>query len=253
MIARVARAYGYVRASTLKQDISPEAQKATIQAQADALGLVVHGVFEDVGESGGTRFDQRPEGRALCEVLGQGDHLFVAKLDRAFRNTVDCLTMVERWKQLGVKLHFCDLGAMPIDPTTPIGEFILTIMAAVAKLEREFIRQRTREALAHRKRRGELKSRFPGYGFAWHRRWDAKLQKHVRVRVACPQERAVMQSIVAWRLEGITWDEIRQKIQYELKLKTKDGREWTTSRVVRAFVAELELQKRENGGPDGEP
>jgi DNA invertase Pin-like site-specific DNA recombinase len=206
------------------------------------LGLFVDSYFEDVGESGSKRFDQRPKGRELCERLGPGDHLFVAKLDRAFRNTVDCLSMVERWKKLGVKLHFCDLGAMPIDPTTPIGEFILTIMAAVAKLEREFIRQRTREAMAARKRTGHAVSRYPGYGFAWRKQWDAKRQKTVKVRVPCPEERAVMKSIVQSRLEGATWDAIYQRVRHE---KTKDGRPWTRSRIVRAFLAELELQQRE--------
>jgi DNA invertase Pin-like site-specific DNA recombinase len=248
MIAEASRAYGYIRASTLKQDISPEAQKATIEAQATALGLVIDACFQDLGQSGSKRFDERPEGRNLCDQLAQGDHLFVSKLDRAFRNTIDCLTMVEKWKKLGVKLHFCDLGAMPIDPTTPIGEFILTIMAAVAKLEREFIRQRTREALALRKRDGHGLGKYPGYGFAWCKQWDPKQQKTVKVRVACPEERAVMRSIVAWRLEGRSWDAIRQHVQYELKLQTKEGVVWTRSRIVRAFLAELELQKLENGG-----
>jgi DNA invertase Pin-like site-specific DNA recombinase len=252
MIAKAPRAYSYVRASTLKQDISPDAQKATIEAQATALGLVIDACFQDLGESGGKRFDQRPEGRNLCEQLAHGDHLFVAKLDRAFRNTVDCLTMVECWKKLGVKLHFCDLGAMPIDPTTPIGEFILTIMAAVAKLEREFIRQRTREALALRKRKGHCNGLYPGYGFAWRKQWDPKQQKTIKVRVPCPEERAVMKSIVGWRLEGQSFDAIRQHVQYELRLLTKDGREWSRARIVRAFLAELELQKRETEGAANE-
>jgi putative DNA-invertase from lambdoid prophage Rac len=252
MIADASRAYGYIRASTLKQDISPEAQKATIEAQATALGLVIDACYQDVGESGSKRFDQRPEGRNLCDQLAQGDHLFVSKLDRAFRNTIDCLTMVEKWKQLGVKLHFCDLGAMPIDPTTPIGEFILTIMAAVAKLEREFIRQRTREALALRKRQGHGLGKYPGYGFAWCKQWDAKQQKTVKRRVPCLEERAVMRSIVGWRLEGKSFDAIRQHIQYELRLVTKEGSEWSRARIVRAFLAELELQKRETEGSTDE-
>jgi DNA invertase Pin-like site-specific DNA recombinase len=61
MIYRPPKTFAYLRASTLKQDISPEAQRATIETQASRLGLFVDSYFEDVGESGSKRFDQRPK------------------------------------------------------------------------------------------------------------------------------------------------------------------------------------------------
>jgi hypothetical protein len=37
-------------------------------------------------------------------------------------------------------------------------------------------------------------------------------------------------------------------MKFELKLATKEGRPWSRSRIMRAFLAELELQKQEIGG-----
>jgi len=59
-----------------------------------------------------------------------------------------------------------------------------------------------------------------------------------------------MREIAQWRLEGQSWDEIRQHVVYRLKLVTKDGKPWTQSRIMRAFQAELILQAKENGSSE---
>jgi hypothetical protein len=64
------------------------------------------------------------------------------------------------------------------------------------------------------------------------------------------EQRRVMKEIVKWRLDGRSWDEIRQHIVYGLKLVTKDGKAWNHSRIIRAFQAELRLQAIENGGSE---
>ena len=48
-----------------------------------------------------------------------------------------------------------------IDTTTPTGKFMLTVFAAVAELEREYILQRQREGIAIAKQAGKYKGRKP--------------------------------------------------------------------------------------------
>ena len=70
--------------------------------------------------------------------------MVVAKLDRAC-STIDAANLLARSEREGWKLVALDLG---LDPTTPAGELVATIMAAVAQWERRVIGVRTREALA---------------------------------------------------------------------------------------------------------
>ena len=75
MIYRPPLTLAYLRASTLKQDISPEAQRATIEAQASGLRLFVDSYFEDVGESGSKRFGQRIRSSNISCSKGSIVHL----------------------------------------------------------------------------------------------------------------------------------------------------------------------------------
>ena len=81
--------------------------------------------------------------------------VIVWKLDRAFRNALDCLRCVEEWQRLGVSLRIIDLGGQPIDTKSAAGKFMLTIVAAVAEMERSNARERQRAGIeAARKRNG---------------------------------------------------------------------------------------------------
>jgi DNA invertase Pin-like site-specific DNA recombinase len=151
--------------------------------------------------------------------------------------------ILERLERLGVKLHVCNLMGGAIDLSSPMGRFMIHILAAFAELERAFISERTRDGMAKRKREHRPVSPYAGYGFTWEKRWiDGK---RVKVRVECPEERKAMKSIALWKLQGKTWDEIRQHLVYNLKLKTKEGKPWDDNRIRRAYRAELMLQLRE--------
>ena len=54
--------------------------------------------------------------------------------DRLARSTTDLLALVEQLKTKGVALEFIDNPALNTD--TPQGEFMLTVLAAIAQLER---------------------------------------------------------------------------------------------------------------------
>jgi DNA invertase Pin-like site-specific DNA recombinase len=248
--------YGYIRVSTDRQAISPKVQREAIETAASRMGRPIDAWFEDApivredgtmddSVSGAVFIGLRKAGGALIGRLRRGDVVVVAKIDRAFRSLTDCAGCLDRWERMGVAIHICDLAGQ-MDVSTPMGKAMVQMLAVFAELERKMISQRTREALALRKRKGHATGKYAGYGFRWERRWDREQLKHVKVKVADEEERRVMREIARWRLEGRSWDEIHQHIVYGLKLVTKDGKPWTMSRIVRAFQAELLLQARDD-------
>ena len=239
------RIYAYVRASTDKQENSPDCQKDRIKDYLTGRGIgAVDAFYTDTAVSGKTPIDTRPAGCELFKHLRRGDHLVVTKIDRAFRSTADCAIKIDTLHRMGVRLHIVDFMGDSIDIGSPQGRMFIHIVAAFAEYEREMISQRTKEGLAHRKKKGVAHSRFPGYGFKWEKRWiDGKLTK---IAVRDDEEREVMGSIVVWRIQNnLSWDEIRQHLVYTLKIKTKEGTDWDLNRIRRACKAELNLQLQE--------
>ncbi len=240
--------YGYGRASTRKQEDSPEVQKEHIQRYATLHQLGDVTVFIDSAKSGKVAWQDRPGGAALFGRLKPGDHVIIAKLDRAFRRLADCVVVLEQLERMGVKLHVVNLLGGAIDLSSPMGRFLIHILAAFAELERAFISERTKDGLANKKKRGVAHTHYPGYGYRWQK--QVIDGKWVKVKVRDDQERQVMASIVAWRMGSppIGWEEITRHLNHNLKLKTKDGTAFTVERVRRLCKAELELQLHEQRG-----
>jgi DNA invertase Pin-like site-specific DNA recombinase len=108
-------------------------------------------LIEDAGVS--AKSLDRPGMTHALELLANREAgvLIVAKLDRATRSVMDAANLLARSQREGWKLVALDLG---LDPTTPTGELVATIMAAVAQWERRAIGVRTREALAAKRAQG---------------------------------------------------------------------------------------------------
>jgi DNA invertase Pin-like site-specific DNA recombinase len=126
-----------------------------------------------------------------------------------------------------------------------MGRFLIHILAAFAELERAFISERTKEALAGKVRHGFAHSRHPGYGFRW--KTISVDGKATKVKERDDAERSVMRSILMWRMQEdpLSWEAIRRHLTHTLKLRTKDGKLWDENRIRRACKAELMLQLSE--------
>lgn len=156
----------YIRESTNKQDESPEVQEAQANAYAQMRGYTVTNVIHDAETSAGKPFLTRPHAPRVNKMIMRKrvDHVIATKLDRMFRDVVDCLTNVDRWDRTGVSLHLLDMGGSAVDTKSPAGRFMLTVLAGAAEWERRRIGERTREALAHKKAKGEVYGPVPfGY------------------------------------------------------------------------------------------
>lgn len=254
-VALLGRTYGYLRVSTDRQALSPEVQRQIITETARRFGREIDTWFQDAptqnadgswndAQSGSIPLPERRAGRELCARLKRDDLVIVAKVDRAFRKLSDCVIMLDRWERVGVNLILCDFPMLS-DLSNPFQKAFIQFVAIFGEIERKLTAQRTREALSLRKRKGHAFNQHPGFGFQWEKRWDATQKKYVKVKVTNHDERNVMREIVKWKLDGHTWDHIVDHLNYSLKLKTKNGTEWSRSRVIRAFRAELKLQQEQ--------
>ncbi|MBL4572945.1 MAG: recombinase family protein [Gammaproteobacteria bacterium] len=158
----------YTRVSTIEQvqtGISLEVQLEITQRYAAFKNLEVISVISDEGVSGSIPLHDRPGGRRLLElVLDPKVSVVIAyKLDRVFRDTADCLITTKQWDLADVDLHLVDIGGQPVDTSTAMGRFFLTIMAGVAEMERNLIIERTRAAMTHLKENNRLAGSLP-YG-----------------------------------------------------------------------------------------
>ena len=90
--------------------------------------------------------------KALLEYVREGDALVVTAVDRLGRNTVDVLTTVESLQRKGVSVVSMREG---FDLGTPIGKAMLTMLAAVAELERDNIKARQLAGLERARAEGK--------------------------------------------------------------------------------------------------
>jgi site-specific DNA recombinase len=148
---------GYIRVSQTRgregdSFISPKVQRDRIQAWADMRDVEIGAWHEDLDQSGGKL--HRPGLDAMLARIhtGQTGGLAVAHLDRLSRAGVaDALRLVESVHEAGAKIAVVDLG---IDPTTPVGEFSMTLFLALGRMQRRQFQERWEEAQARAIGRG---------------------------------------------------------------------------------------------------
>ena len=160
------KAVGYIRVSTDKQaehGVSLDAQQAKLAAYAALYDLELVDVIVDAGASAKT-LDRPGLQRALGMLrTGQANALLVAKLDRLTRSVKDLGTLVEDYfsSDAITLLSVAD----SIDTRTAAGRLVLNVLGSVAQWERETIGERTAEALAHKRTRGEKTGGDLPYGY----------------------------------------------------------------------------------------
>ena len=149
------RIVGYLRVSTEEQaesGLGLRAQERVIRAEASRRGWTIVGIYTDRATSGKSLAGRNALRQALADLeSGQAQALVVAKLDRLSRSLLDFAGLVARSNRRGWALVAIDLG---VDTTTPAGKLVASVMASVSEWERDIIGQRTREALAVRRRDG---------------------------------------------------------------------------------------------------
>ncbi|WP_347978678.1 recombinase family protein [Microbacterium sp. ProA8] len=139
--------YAYIRTSTKDQN-------ADLQRDAIAKIDGIKRVYADEGVSG--TLASRPDWDRLIDRLEEGDEVIVWKFDRIGRNTMNVLEAVKTITDKGATFRSL---TEQIDTSGPMGQAMLTIMAAFAQLERDTIAERTRAGLQAAKAKGKIGGR----------------------------------------------------------------------------------------------
>ena len=135
------KCYIYTRVSTAAQTegFSLEAQQERLYEYAEYRELEIAGDYCDAGKSGKS-IKGRPEfQRMMDDIISQKDNIsyvLVFKLSRFGRNAADVLKSMQLLTDYGVDLVSVDDA---IDSSTQGGRLTLTILSAVAEIERENI------------------------------------------------------------------------------------------------------------------
>lgn len=125
MNARIA----YFRVSTNDQ---------SIEAQRAALGGSFDKEFCDEGVSGSIPAAERHGFADLLKFVREGDTVFVYAVDRLGRDALDVQSTVRALLERGVSVHVHGLGLIG----RGVGELILAVLAQVADMERQRIKER---------------------------------------------------------------------------------------------------------------
>lgn len=161
----------YVRVST--DDQTTENQRRVIEAR-----YKVSEWFADDGVSGAIPAAQRPAMAALLAYARKGDVVVVTAIDRLGRNTIDVLTTVEALQVKGVSVVSMREG---FDLATPAGKLMLTMLAAVAELERENIKVRQMAGIERARADGKNLGRKKDIDDAAVAKWRADNEASINV------------------------------------------------------------------------
>lgn len=161
------KVYTYTRVSTAMQidGYSLDAQKSRMKAFADYNDYEIIREYQDAGKSG-----RSIEGRAqfmqmLDDIKAEKDgvsYVLVFKLSRFGRNAADVLSSLQIMQDYGVNLICVEDG---IDSSKDAGKLIISVLSAVAEIEKENIRVQTMEGRMQKAREGRWNGGFAPYGY----------------------------------------------------------------------------------------
>lgn len=139
--------FAYGRVSTNQQ--TAENQRLEIIN----AGFQIDYWFADEGVSGKVCAKQRPQFSQMLEKIRDGETLVVSKLDRLGRDSIDVLQTVQSLSDRNIKVIVLQLGNT--DLSSPTGKLLLTMLVAVASMERDLLVERTQAGLMRAKSEGK--------------------------------------------------------------------------------------------------
>jgi len=177
------RLVAYVRVS--RDDEQPENQEHAIFRWAAERGHQVVETVRDVGVSGALPPAQRPGWqRVMLQLLESADGVVVYALDRVARSLWDLAAVVRELEAKGkVLMSVREEWLQNVDPR--VRQLIISVLGWAAEMEREFIRERTREALARLKAQGKLVGRPPKWSEQTRRRIIDLVRRGLTLKEAC--------------------------------------------------------------------
>lgn len=183
MDKRKTKVYTYTRVSTAMQidGYSLDAQKSRMKAFAEYNDYEIVREYEDAGKSGKS-IEGRVQFSQMMDDIKEGkdgvSYVLVFKLSRFGRNAADVLSTLQIMQDFGVNLICVEDG---IDSSKDAGKLMISVLSAVAEIERENIRVQTMEGRIQKAREGKWNGGFAPYGYQLV---DGKLEINEKEAVA---------------------------------------------------------------------
>ena len=206
---RVALLYARVSTSMQVNDgMSLDAQERDLKRAAALSGYDDVELLREEGRSGKS-IKGRPVLREALDRLDRGDAeaLFVTRIDRLARSTQDFLSIIDRAGSNGWRIVMLDLN---LDTSSYQGRFVVTIMSALAEMERAIIAERQKDVHRDRREKG-LK-------------WGVDLGPKQNL----PTD--VVSQIFEWRDAGMSYGKIADKLN-KTETQTAQGKKWYASTI----------------------
>ena len=162
------KVYIYTRVSTAMQidGYSLDAQKSRMRAFAEFNDYKIVGEYEDAGKSGKSVEGRIQFNQMMEDIKSNKDgvsYVLVFKLSRFGRNAADVLSTLQVMQNFGVNLICVEDG---IDSSKDAGRLMISVLSAVAEIERENIRVQTMEGRIQKARAGKWNGGFAPYGYS---------------------------------------------------------------------------------------
>ncbi len=209
-------AYCYARVSTQMQaeeGVSLDAQERQLIAAAESAGYKAV-ILREEGKSGKSITGRPVLRKALDELdAGKAQALFVTRLDRLARSTRDFLSIVDRSHKYEWRLALLDLG---LDTGTYQGRFVVTIMSAMAEMERGMISMRQKDVHKDRRDAGKV--------------WG------VNIGPKSPLLPEIRKRIYDERTAGLSYGKIAEGLEKDGVTPPRGGNTWYAANVRHIFL-----------------
>lgn len=214
----------YARTSTDDQQ-SPEDSlgwqvslaKALTSGRADIVAVV-----HETDCSRSIPWARRPRASQLLAELYDADRgwdgIVVGEPQRAFGSAMQVQTILPQFADAGVTLWCPEVGG-PVDPHSEAHDLMLNLFGGLSKAERRRLQTRVRAAKQQQVTSGRFQGGRPPYGYRLvptetphpnpeKARWGVMLQ----CLEVDPETAPWVQKIFAWRIEGLGWKAIAEKL-----------------------------------------
>ena len=223
------KCYIYTRVSTSMQvdGYSLDAQKDKLRKYAEYQEMSIVGEYSDEGKSGKS-VEGRPQFKQMLSDIEKGkddvDYVLVFKLSRFGRNAADILSSLQKMQDYGVNLICVEDG---IDSSKDAGKLMISVLSAVAEIERENILVQTMEGRRQKAREGRWNGGFAPYGYQ-------KAEDNKNHLVPDSYAAGVVQGIFAKKLSGMSASGIarilnKNGVLAPSEYKAKCGEKYSTS------------------------
>ena len=224
------RVIAYVRVSTSRQvedgnSIASQSEKIRKYVKNRGLRLMSKDIIIDEGVSGGIPFEERAGGKLVMKRVESGKfgHIISLKLDRMSRDQIDAVQTIDMLDAEGISVHFVDWFGNSLDTRSPMGRFMLQLVASLAEMERGLIAERTRDGMEYLRRN---KMRFTHSIYGWNVRKDGSLVPNWK-------EQDTIDYMI-WQMEGngMSATSVARSLN-KRGLEGKKGGKWQSNGVIR--------------------